>query len=409
MGDGRPSPRKRRPGPVAHALMLALLGSARGERAGAGRPEAAGPAARRAADALCARRGRRPRMRAQLPGMAFGRGPDRAGAAIEFAQALESLGGRRLPILIHSPGGSVADAMAMGELIRAKGLAVAVARTLITNCPERAPRCPSGPGRAMTGGAMCASACVLVLAGGVERLVGPAARVGVHQITTVVKETEGSAHLTSTRKIYEQAGVDEAVTHYLTAMGVGDPVMALMRKTPAASIRWLSLADLRASGLATTGARRRRADRDQRRQRLERAGVRRRRAEFVQASARQAVRRTGRSARYRVPLSPRRRRGRGRGDPARFRAAAGRRSAGCGLEPDPERARGRTAAIDAAGTAPARAIIPRERFCALASGGSLSSSRAEASRRTRRRREPQAAVDIAAMDGAKALIAEACP
>ena len=173
------------------------------------------------------------------------------GAAVEFAQAIESLGGRRLPILIHSPGGSVADAMAMGELIRAKGLAVAVARTLITNCPERAPKCPSGPGRAMTGGAMCASACVLMLAGGVERLVGPAARVGVHQITTLVKETEGSAHLTSTRKIYEQAGVDEVVTHYLTAMGVGDPVMALMRKTPAASIRWLSLADLRASGLAT--------------------------------------------------------------------------------------------------------------------------------------------------------------
>ena len=46
-------------------------------------------------------------------------------------------------------------------------------------------------------------------------------------------------------------GVDEAVTGYLAAMGVGDPVMALMRKTPAASIRWLSLADLRASRLAT--------------------------------------------------------------------------------------------------------------------------------------------------------------
>ena len=81
--------------------------------------------------------------------------------------------------------------MAMGELIRAKGLAVAVARTLITNCPERAPKCPTGPGRAITGGATCASACVLVLAGGVERLVGPAALVGVHQITTMVKETEG--------------------------------------------------------------------------------------------------------------------------------------------------------------------------------------------------------------------------
>ena len=52
------------------------------------------------------------------------------GTAKAFADAVANLKGRRLPILIHSPGGSVADAGAMGELIRAKGLAVAVARTL---------------------------------------------------------------------------------------------------------------------------------------------------------------------------------------------------------------------------------------------------------------------------------------
>ena len=46
-------------------------------------------------------------------------------------------------------------------------------------------------------------------------------------------------------------GADAAVKDYLTAMGVGDPVMAIMRKTPAASVHWLSLADLRASRLAT--------------------------------------------------------------------------------------------------------------------------------------------------------------
>src|SRR5580700_1893888 len=173
------------------------------------------------------------------------------GAARAFADAVERLKGRRLPILIHSPGGSVADAAAMGELIRAKGLAVAVARTLITNCPEAAPKCPDGPGKAITGGATCASACVLVLAGGVERLAAPSARIGVHQMTTVVSETEGLAHLKSTRKIYEQKGVDAAVEAYLAAMGVGDPVMALMRKTWAASIRWLSLPELRDSHLAT--------------------------------------------------------------------------------------------------------------------------------------------------------------
>src|SRR6202167_4812914 len=173
------------------------------------------------------------------------------GTAKAFADAVANLKGRRLPILIHSPGGSVADAGAMGELIRAKGLAVAVARTLITNCPEASPKCPDGPGMAITGGATCASACVLVLAGGVERLAGPSARIGVHQITTLVSEIEGLAHLKSTRKIYEQQGVDAAVEAYLAAMGVGDPVMTLMRKASAASIRWLSLAELKDSHLAT--------------------------------------------------------------------------------------------------------------------------------------------------------------
>ena len=98
------------------------------------------------------------------------------GTAAVFADAIAKLKGRRLPILIDSPGGSVADAAAMGELIRAKGLAVAVARTLITNCPEAAPKCPDGPGKAITGGAICASACVLVLAGGVERTRRPCPR-----------------------------------------------------------------------------------------------------------------------------------------------------------------------------------------------------------------------------------------
>ena len=79
----------------------------------------------------------------------------------------------------------------------------------------------------------------------------PFALIGVHQITTLVKEVEGLAHLKSVRKIYEQRGVDSAVEAYLDAMGVGDPVMTLMRKTPAASIRWLSLAELKASRLAT--------------------------------------------------------------------------------------------------------------------------------------------------------------
>src|SRR5580698_3049242 len=249
MAENRPPQRKQRLRRVAQALAVALssllaLPSYADLRPRA-RPRIAPPMRFvhvTSAEAAC---------KPDCPEWLSAEGRIELGTAKVFAVAIANLKGRRLPILIHSPGGSVADAGAMGELIRAKGLAVAVARTLITNCPEASPKCPDGPGTALTGGAICASACVLVLAGGVERLAGPAARIGVHQITTVVSETEGLAHLKSTRKLFEQKGVDAAVEAYLAATGVGEPVMTLMRKTSAASIRWLSAAELKDSHLAT--------------------------------------------------------------------------------------------------------------------------------------------------------------
>jgi hypothetical protein len=324
------------------------------------------------------------------------------GSARAFADAIANLKGRRLPILIHSLGGSVADAGAMGELIRSKGLAVAVARTLIANCPEASPKCPDGPGAAITGGATCASACVLVLAGGVERLAGPSARIGVHQTTTLVSETEGLAHLKSTRKIFEQRGVDAAVEAYLAAMGVGDPVMTLMRKTPAASIRWLSLAELKDSHLATlaldpaapiltsgtNGLNAKAFDSDPPR------------ADLMQASIVRQLAEDGAA----LDIAFRYRRGGGaveaeaieRGPKATQAASSlglSLSSSASGVEAFPLRT---------AGTTPARALIPRERFCALAHGGATLAAAGDG---------PQglAPVELAAMDGAKTLIAEACP
>jgi hypothetical protein len=324
------------------------------------------------------------------------------GAARAFADAVERLKGRRLPILIHSPGGSVADAAAMGELIRAKGLAVAVARTLITNCPEAAPKCPDGPGKAITGGATCASACVLVLAGGVERLAGPVPLIGVHQITTLIRETEGVAHLTSTRKLYEQQGVDAEVMAYLAAMGVGDPVMTLMRKTPAASVRWLSLAELKASHLATlaldaaepilasgaNGLNGRAFDGDPPR------------ADLVQASI---VRPVAGGATLEIAFRYRR----GGGAVEAEATARGPETPRAADPPSPalslSAAGGGPLQLKTAGATPVRTLIPRERFCALAHGRvTIASTPPE-------RPQGFAPIELAALDGAKTLIAEACP
>ena len=174
------------------------------------------------------------------------------GTGAAFARAIADLRGRRLPVLVSSGGGALADAAAMGQLIRQKRLVVAVARTLIEKCPPRASACPEPEGQAITGGAKCASACPFILAGGVERLVGPAAMVGVHQITAVTKEAAGAAaRLTRVKKVYQPANADQAAETYLAAMGVGRPVMALLRATPAGRMRWLSLAEIRSSHLAT--------------------------------------------------------------------------------------------------------------------------------------------------------------
>ena len=321
------------------------------------------------------------------------------GSARAFKEAVERLNGRRLPILIHSPGGSVADALAMGELIRAKGLAVAVARTLIMNCPEAAPKCPDGPAKAIAGGATCASACVFVLAGGVERLAGPMALIGVHQTTTTVREIEGAAHLTTTRKFYEQQGVDTVAQTYLAAMGVSEPVMALMRKTPAASVRWLSLDELKASRLATLAL-------DAAEPIVTRGanglngrafGSGEPRADLTEASLATPV--AGGAATVEVAL--RYRRGGGV-----IEAEATTGNLKTGEEPKPAAAdqnltlsatHARTLQLPASG----RTLIPRARFCDLVhDGATIAASGAGPA---------FPPVKLSAFRGAEALIAEACP
>ncbi len=331
------------------------------------------------------------------------------GAAPAFAKVLAELGGRRLPVLISSHGGSVGDALAIGQLVRAKGLAVAVARSLIANCSERARDCPNARGQAITGGAFCASACPLILAGGVERLVGPVPLVGVHQITTVTKETEGVEHLTAIRKFYEQGWIDEKVKDYLTAMGIGDPVMTLLRKTPAASIRWLSLSEIAASHLATlaldpgqpiladgaNGLNGHALEGDPPR------------PDLIEARASAPLAASGGGPGMRIEAALAYRRGGGELEVSLAARGAGAKAAGPAegwtltLEPA-----GEILPLKTNGPGPARALLPRERFCALARDGKLVAIPGASAGIAPLEPIP---FDLAAMDGAKALTDEACP
>ena len=327
------------------------------------------------------------------------------GSAGAFRKAIVDLGGRRLPVLISSHGGSLRDAFEMGELIRERRLAVAVARTLIENCPERAPRCPGAKGQAIASGAFCASACPLILAAGVERLVGPVPMVGVHQITEVLKEEEGLAHLKTIKKIYEPDFADNAVKDYLIAMGVGDPVMALLRKTPASSIRWLSLPEISESHLATgaldaaepmltsgaNGLNGHAFDGDPAR------------PDTIAAKGAAPLPEPG-GAYLPIETTLIYRRGGGTVEVALAAADAAKKA---GAQTGWTLASGGDPLqLKASADGQARGAIPRERFCALARDGKLVATPGGSAAGAA---QPRLAIDLAAMDGATALVAEACP
>jgi hypothetical protein len=66
------------------------------------------------------------------------------GTAQRFGIVLNSLRGRKLPVLIHSHGGTVLEAMLIGTLVRARGLDVIVARTDRDSCSNSPSECKAG-------------------------------------------------------------------------------------------------------------------------------------------------------------------------------------------------------------------------------------------------------------------------
>jgi hypothetical protein len=182
---------------------------------------------------------------------------------------LKTIGGRPLPIIVRSPGGDVASAMQMGTIIRRLGLSVAVGGTRAEECLEADPLCVGAQhtdgsvvGEIYSDGAVCLSACPLLLAGGVRRVAGPFAAIGVHQITTTYREVRvqyrteyemlnGKKKILSRQEIGRKmvgerdttklgAKQKAALVAYLTKMGVEPSLFDLMMSADPKSIRLLA-------------------------------------------------------------------------------------------------------------------------------------------------------------------------
>jgi hypothetical protein len=111
------------------------------------------------------------------------------GTAARLISLLSRLGGRKLPIFFHSPGGDTIEALALGRALRAWQLRAGVAATLPAKCAAgNAEDCrksmhehPDAEAKLWSDGASCNSACAYAILGAVGREIAPDAKVGVHK------------------------------------------------------------------------------------------------------------------------------------------------------------------------------------------------------------------------------------
>jgi hypothetical protein len=128
-------------------------------------------------------------------------------------------------VLMSSPGGDLDQAIIMGEIIRSRRLATAVGAV-------------DASGRIKP--SYCASACVLMFAGGKPRFGVEGSRLGVHRFVT---PTPGRDPVAETQRT---TGI---VLRYLTRMGISSAVVEAMSETR--NIRWLGAGEAAAMNLIT--------------------------------------------------------------------------------------------------------------------------------------------------------------
>ena len=132
-------------------------------------------------------------------------------------------------VALDSPGGAVAEALAIGKLIREKGYATTVAA-----------------------GSLCASSCPLVFAGGKERLATDRSAIGVHQIYAATAAGSLTSRLAAAGNAMSDAQTLTAeISRYLAAMGIDAEVWLRALETPPDKLTYFSPAELTGLKLAT--------------------------------------------------------------------------------------------------------------------------------------------------------------
>lgn len=160
-------------------------------------------------------------------GVLHAQGTIEPGAAARLALELEAHGGEIRMLSLDSPGGSLTEAIAMGRQVRSRRLATGVAD-----------------------GAVCASSCPLLFAGGTERIAGQRAAIGVHQFyARPVPGLRGSIDALSDAQL-----VTARVSRHLAEMGVDPAAWLHALDTPPTELYYFSGQELAEYRLTTQQA-----------------------------------------------------------------------------------------------------------------------------------------------------------
>ena len=146
------------------------------------------------------------------------------GTAKAFADEIDKRGGYVKTVVLHSPGGSVQDALKIGRLIREKKFATEV-----------------------EDGRYCASSCPLIFAGGVERSAGAEGRDRRASPVSMSSMTR----LASRDGMGDGQRISAVAQKYLREMGVDLEVWVHAMETPNDRLYYFKSDELVALKLAT--------------------------------------------------------------------------------------------------------------------------------------------------------------
>lgn len=146
-------------------------------------------------------------------------------------------------VFLHSPGGSVAASMRLGEMFRKTGVAAVVARLIRVGAGAEAGGIAVPAGR-------CFSACVYAFMGGRKRVVPPSSLLGIHRMSFDESERDVT---TLDVRTWRKLGTPDFVrqlSNYAASMGVSREIIATAEQISPDDIHIVTPAELRRWRLA---------------------------------------------------------------------------------------------------------------------------------------------------------------